>query len=124
MHGLPKGTDVSFLRETLLTQVCVGRHEVILHLLPPDPWSPPISITIEASVRLVAPSGEDLATEEPLEIAPVLLPLLGSTLSKVSILLPGTLRLTWSTGHVLDVIDSHDHYDSYTITNGDHVIAV
>jgi hypothetical protein len=37
---------------------------------------------------------------------------------------PGTLRLTWSSGHVLDIIDSVEHYESYTVTHGDRVIVV
>ena len=118
MHGLATDTDVSFLREAPLIQICVGENEVILRL------DPGISVTIESSVRLVSPGGEELISDESLQIAPAVLPLLGSTVADVSILPPGTLRLTWSSGHVLDVLDSVEHYESYTITHGDDVIAV
>ena len=124
MYGLPIDTDVSFLRGALLTQVCVGQNELILNLYPESPYSQPVSIMFTAFARLVGPDVEELIAEESLQIAPALLQLLGSTVSSVSILPPGTLRLIWTSGHVLDVIDSEEHYESYTITNGNRVIVV
>lgn len=124
MNGLAADTDLTFLNEAQLEQICVGRHQVSINLVRPDPSDPPIYIAIESSVRFVSPAGEEFVSEESLEISPALLPLLGSTVTDVSILPPGTLRLTWSSGHVLDVIDSVEHYESYTIANGDTVIVV
>jgi hypothetical protein len=49
---------------------------------------------------------------------------LGSSISEVSIVPPGTLRLTWSSGHILNVLDSWEEFESYTVTNGDTVIVV
>jgi hypothetical protein len=62
--------------------------------------------------------------EEPRTIGRAILPLLGSSISEVSIVPPGTLRLTWSSGHILNVLDSWEEFESYTVTNGDTVIVV
>jgi hypothetical protein len=118
MYGLPADTDLSFLKDATLIQVCVGENEIILNL------HPQISIMFTAVVRLLNQGGEELVSEESLQLAPALLPLLGSTVADVSIVPPGTLRLAWSSGQVLDLIDSEEHYESYTITNGDKVIVV
>jgi hypothetical protein len=42
----------------------------------------------------------------------------------VSIVPPGTLRLTWSSGHVVDIVDSWKEFESYTVTTDDKVIVV
>jgi len=123
-RGLAAETDVSFLKEAQLVQICVGRHDVILNLIRPDPYDPPISISIESSVRLVSPGGEELTSEESPQVAQTVLPLLGSTVADVAVLPPGTLRLTWSSDYVLDVVDSVTRYESYSITSGDQVIVV
>jgi hypothetical protein len=118
MYGLPNDTDLSFLKDATLIQVCVGENEIILNL------HPQISIMFTGVVRLVSPGGDEMTSEESLQIAPALLPILGSTVVEVSFVPPGTLRLVWSSGHLLDLIDSEEHYESYTITNGDKVIVV
>jgi hypothetical protein len=124
MRGLPADTDVSFLKGALLIQVCVGQNEVIIRLYPRT--TPPYEISIMSTslIRLVSPDGAKLASEGSVQIAPALLSLLGSTVADVSILQPGTLRLTWSSGPVLDLVDSNEKYESYTITNGGDVIVV
>lgn len=124
MNGLPADTNVNFLRARRLSDVGVSSHEVILRLKTGDPYLPVASIHIESSVRLAGPGGEELITDESPQIASALLPLLDGTVKDVSILPPGTLRLIWSTGHILDVCDSVENYESYHITNGDDVIVV
>lgn len=118
MHGLATDADVRFLRLAEFESLTVSRHEVVLHLFPR------ISINVTAFVRLVSPDGEELISEESLQIARAMLSLVGSTVADVSIVPSGTLRSTWSSGHVLDLIDSEEHYESYTIQNGDQVIVV
>jgi hypothetical protein len=125
MHGLPADTDLSFLVGAELVQVCIGYNEVVLHFLRPDnPTAPYPSITIESEVRLVYPNEREFTSDAPLAIGPTLLPLLRIPITMASAVPPGTLRLQVSSGHVLDVIDAEEHYESYTVTNGNHVIVV
>lgn len=118
MYGLPVETDLSFLRSAALIQVCIGENETILNL------HPRISIMIASSVQIVLPSGPPSTLEDPKLIGPAMLPLLGSPIAEVSIVPPGTLRLIWSSGHILDILDSWKEFESYTVTNGDTVIVV
>jgi hypothetical protein len=53
-----------------------------------------------------------------------MLPLLGTTIAGASVVPPGTLRLTWSNGHVLEIMDSSERYESYVVTCGDKLIVV
>jgi hypothetical protein len=126
LNGLAAGTDVSFLVGASLTQVCVGQNEVILNLSPAgDPWTDPgASITVQSAIRLVLPTEMEFTSDAPVLIGPALLPILGSAVAGAAVVQPGTLRLTWSSGHVLDIIDSVEHYESYIVTHGDKVTVV
>jgi len=125
LNGLPAGTDVSFLVGATLTQVCIGQHEVNLNLSSGNPWTDPgASITVESAIRLVLPTQAEFTSDAPALIGPALLPLLGSAVSSASVIQPGTLRLAWTSGHVLDIIDSVEHYESYTVNHGDNIIVV
>jgi hypothetical protein len=125
MNGLPADTDLTFLVGAELVDVCIGHNEVILHFLPADdPTAPYPSITIESEVRLVFPNKREFTSDAPLTIGPALLALLRVPITGASAAPPGTLRLQLSSGHVLEVIDSSEHHESYTITNGDRVIVV
>jgi hypothetical protein len=117
-RGLPIGTDLSFLAHAILIQLCVGENEVILHL------EPSIAITIESSVRLEHSDGALFSSEDAREMASRLLPLLGKRIVEASVARPGSLRLTWTDGEVLDVLDSSKPYESYSIMHGDSLIVV
>ncbi len=126
MHGLAADTDLEFLVGSTLGQVCIGEHQVILNLLPRgDPWTDPgTSITVESSVRLEMPTQAEFVSDAKLLLGPALVPLLGATVTDASVVPPGTLRLAWSSGHILDILDSHEHYESYVVQHGDRVIVV
>jgi hypothetical protein len=118
MYGLPVGTDVSFLMESSLVQVCIGENETILNM------HPRISIMIASVVRVIPPGGAESAFEDSRQLGTALLPVLGSSVTDVSIVPPGTLRLTWSSGYVIEIIDSWKEFESYTVTNADRTIVV
>jgi hypothetical protein len=126
VNGLPPDTDVSFLRGATLGQICIGTNELILNIQPAgDPRiEPGTSIMTECAVRLVQPTREEVTSDDSTVLGPLLVPLLGIAVSSVSILAPGTLRLTWASGHILDLIDSESRYESYVITHGKKVIVV
>jgi len=118
VYGLPADTDLDFLTGSQLIQVSVGENETILRL------EPDISIMVASAVHLIEPDGSDVNLTDAREIGARLLPLLGDQIVAATVIPPGTLRLSWSPGSVLEIIDSWDRFESYTITCGDRVIVV
>jgi hypothetical protein len=96
----------------------VGENETILRL------DPDISIMVASAVHVTEPGGTDVYLTHAREVGARLLSLLGDHIAAVMAILPGTLRLSWSSGSVLEIIDSWDRFESYTITNGDRTIVV
>lgn len=119
MYGFPPDTNVDFLVGARLTQVCVGENEVIVRYSPDG-----ISVMIATTVRLTEPNTTQHVLEDARETGSALLPLLGCVVSEVSTKPDGTLRLRWSSDHVLEVLDSSKEYESYTIHHGDTTIVV
>ena len=118
MYGLTPETDFSFLKDATLVQVAIGENEVILR------FYPQCSIMIASSVSIYAPGEPEALLEDARQIGISLLPILGTDIAGASAIPPGTLRLTWRSGHTLDVLDSWRDYESYTVTTGDRVIVV
>jgi Family of unknown function (DUF6188) len=100
MYGLPETTDLSFFQGESLIQVCVGQNEVILQL------SGHISVMLASLIRLKSPTGEERLIEDARQSGAALLPLIGSSVSAVHAVSPGTLRLAWISGEVLQILDS------------------
>jgi hypothetical protein len=125
MYGLPSDTDLNFLLSATLTQVCIGENEIILNLHPAGAkLSPRIEIMSASSIRLCR-NGEDWSTfSESVIAAPAVLGLLGETISKTSIVGTGTLRIGWSSGTELELLDTFDRYESYTIKHSEEIIVV
>lgn len=117
MDGLPLDIDLDFMIGTQLIQVAIGENEVVLHL------EPPTSIAIGGAIRLNADRGHrehlDAAT-----IGTALVPLLGESIREASAQAGGVMRIVWSSGAVLDLLDSWDQYESYTVTHDGRVIVV
>lgn len=118
MYGFSSDTNVDFFVGAQLSQVCVGENEVILHC------HPSISVMIASTVRLTEPNTTQRLLEDSRETGSALLPLLGSVVSDVSATPDGTLRLHWSSEHVLEILDSWEEFESYTIQHGDATIVV
>lgn len=118
MYGLPFDTDLGFLQDAPLIQVCAGENEMILNL------HPNISIMIASSVRITAPRESESAFDDARDIASAMLPLVGSRVTDIAIIPPGTSRLSWSSGHVLDIVDSWREFESYIVSHGDETIVV
>jgi hypothetical protein len=118
VYGLPSDTDLDFLKGSQLIQVSVGENETILR------FDPGISIMVASAVHLIEPGRTDANLCDAREVGSRLLPLLGDHIAAAVAIPPGTLRLAWSSGTVLEIIDSWDRFESYTITYGDRVIVV
>jgi hypothetical protein len=118
MYGLPIDTDLSFLQDAILIQVCIGENETILRL------HPGVAIMIASNVRLVTPTGEEQTFETSIGFGSAVLSVLGDNVSSASVEPPGTLKITWSSGHILYIVDSWSDFESYTVTHGEDVIVV
>lgn len=118
MYGIPPGADLSFLLGTTLIQVCIGRHETILHL------EPTTSIMLASDVRVLE-SELTVDLRSALVVGAPLARLLSESITGVDGRADGTLRLFWTKADVVvEIIDTWDKYESYVITQGPRVVVV
>ena len=118
MYGLPKDLDLSFLKDAILLQVCIGENEVILN------FDKGISITIESRFCFRSTSGNESIFEDAPSSAAFLVELLSDSITDVLGHLDGTLRLSFDTGETLSIYDDNAEYESYLIKHGEIVIVV
>ena len=118
MYGLPLDTDFEFMVGAQLIQVGIGENEVILH------FEPPTSITIAGEARLTIDGRLAEQFAGATVIGTALVPLLGDSIREASAHPGGLLRIAWTAGAILELLDSWDRYESYTVTCGDRVIVV
>jgi len=118
MYGLRSDVDLGFLADACLVQVCVGENEVILN------FEPGISIMIAANVRLSRPEMLPELIEDSRVLGPALVSLLGDSVEGASVRPGGTLRMVWRTGAIVELLDSWEQFESYTVTHGDSVLVV
>ena len=119
MYGLPKDFDCTTLEGLVLEQICFTRFQVALH------FDRRTMIVIEggfryADSRLAQPHETPTF---PLETSD-LMRLLEHKVTAVDGRPNGTLHFTFDNGHILDFLDSSEHYESYHIRQGDRVIVV
>lgn len=118
MYGLPSTVDLSFLNGIHLLQVCVGVNEVILN------FYPDVTITITScfhildnGVKMESRSSRNCTISK-------LIDLLDETVIDVKGERCGTLRIAFSGGAVIVLMDDSPEFESYTIRHGDVVIVV
>lgn len=118
MFGLPEDVDLSFLVHATLLQVCLGESETIMNL------EPGISMMI-ASVMVLEIAGEERREfDSTLDCARFLVPLLGQSIVGVDGQPDGRLTLDWSGDVRLEILDSYEEFESYTIRQGNTLIVV
>lgn len=119
MYGLPLDTDLRFLEERALQQVCIGANEAILN------FDDGVSLTIQTDVAHMSPEGNLIALYRSiLPSVPTLVGLINATVKNARAMSPGTLVLRFSTGDVLEIYDSSTEYESYQVWHGSDVIIV
>jgi len=118
MYGSIEEVDLRFLVGSELIQVCIGENEVVLRL------NPDISVMIASNVVVANGEGEGRLYEDSRELGAGLLPLLGSRVISAEGTSEGTLIISWDIGPSISILDTWEHYESYTIRNGDDVIVV
>jgi hypothetical protein len=120
MNGLPPDIDLSFFAGKELHQVCIGRHQAILH------FDDNVSLSIESEIAHISHQGEIMAIYKTIpSAAPTLVSLLNRTVKSATSKPPGTLILEFSNSEILEIYDSNaPHYESYQIGFGDKIIVV
>jgi hypothetical protein len=118
MYGLQIGVDLSFFVGTALSQVCIGANELILN------FDSDISVTVESRIALTSPGTATEQFDNLRASAALLVGLLELQVATVEARPEGTLRLQFKTGHILDLYDTSETYESYQIRHGSDVIVV
>lgn len=103
MYGLPVDTDLSFFHGAMLSQLCVGENEVIMH------FGDSLSVLIASTID-VERDDDQRELDDPRSQARSLLDLLGQSVSSASVLPGGTTQLIWSDGTALRMRDSWSEY--------------
>jgi hypothetical protein len=118
MYGLPDNTDLNFLTGARLLQVCVGENEVIAN------FDLEISIMIASTARVAGRAGLSDSLDSATELGIALFPLLGCAIEGASGTSNGTLQLAWDDGTIVEIFDSFEDFESYTLRNGADLIIV
>ncbi len=117
MYGLSADVDLQFIEGGTLIQACIGENEVVLR------FDNDVSVMVASNVRLTH-DGSSILIEDAREVGRRVTELLGDQITSAQGSPDGTTTLRWARGAVLDLLDTWDAYESYTITHGDAVIVV
>jgi Family of unknown function (DUF6188) len=119
MYGLDMTIDLSFLIGREAIQIAIGQYQVIFA------FDEDVRISVESEFRHISPDG-DVSTWQPRapQTAAATLRLLGAKVEKVSGQKDGTLKLTFSGGDTLTILDSSKDYQSYDISCPGRTIVV
>lgn len=120
MYGIPADTDLSFLRNMTLTQVCFGPYDLQLAFLEQR-----THISITSTIGYALPDGtyaeRSIAPQEGvisfLDDPFPLLRLLMKKVTEVSWTLEGTLTLEFEGAVSIQIYDDNGPYESYTVTH-------
>ena len=119
MYGLDMTMDLSFLVGREAIQIAIGQYQVIFN------FDEDVRISVESEFRHISSDG-DISNWHPRapHTAAATLRLLGAKIEKVSGHKDGTLKLTFSGGDTLTILDSSKEYQSYDITCPGRTIVV
>jgi cytoskeletal protein RodZ len=119
MYGLPDSFDASVLVARILEQICFTENQVTLQ------FDGAVDITVESA--LMHGDRRNESSHQVIRV-PVqesnLMRLLGSSVVASSSNNEGTLKLIFSNGDVLQILDDSEDYESYQLRIGETVIVV
>jgi hypothetical protein len=118
MFGLPLDETFGFLRHRELEQLCFGWHTEILRF---DGY---VEVSVEGNLGIAQAGMDEVVYEDLRETAPILIRQLGLTITDVWTTPPYSLTFRFENDVTVRVIDSNQHYESFQISNGDHLIVV
>jgi Family of unknown function (DUF6188) len=120
MYGLRGDVDLSFLTGREVIQICVGVYQVQFG------FDEDVRISVQGQFNYFDGDADWIWRPEPgaSEVAARTVTLLGSTIESFHGHEDGTLKLTFSTGQRLTILDNSKEYESYDITRPGHTIVV
>jgi Family of unknown function (DUF6188) len=112
MYGLKKGIDLSFLKDRELIQAATGLYHIQFA------FDEEVQIGVEGDFHYFDGTAEFSWKPEPAysHVAARTVALLGATIRALEAQEDGTLRLSFSNGHRLIIVDSSEQYEFYSIT--------
>lgn len=111
MHGFRDSSDFAFLRSLEVEQVCLGQYQTQIHFYPQG------RISIEGQyVHGITSEGREIVQLRSSCGPNELYRLLGQSVTDVVVLCDTTLRLSFSNGDTLALIDDTDQYESFIIS--------
>lgn len=117
MYGLPAGVDFRFFVHCILTQVCVGAHEVILR------FGDELAAIVEGKLGIQLGDAPERVYEDLRLVAVELIQLIEVPVVDV-IPEPDLLTLVFGNGCHVRIYDSEAHYESFQIRYGDTLYVV
>jgi hypothetical protein len=118
MYKIDPNESFGFLINCEVSQICYGLYDILLNL------SNNVSISIESKLRLH--HGESVLEIEPGQFnnASDLNKLIGCTISEANIIGDKELRIRFSSGSELALLDTKEHFESFSISSpkGDIIV--
>jgi hypothetical protein len=108
VFGLDVSQSFDFFVGGLLSQVCVGQNELILH------FDNDTRMLVESELRIRSPHAESHFSDS-VEAGRAATYLLGLEVSSARAMSDRTLRIEFGTAASVEVYDSESHYESFTV---------
>jgi len=118
MYGLKNTEDISFLLNACVSQIVVSQSALKID------FDQPIRLTI-LSAFAVSITGQPMRRfDGSVEDAIALFPLISNVITAAKATTSGGLQVNFSSGAQLEIFDDSKQYESFTISNGDHLIVI
>ncbi|HET7332011.1 hypothetical protein [Dyella sp.] len=118
MYRLKSTTDLSFLSDVCIEQLCVSAGALTIG------GDNRVSIKIFASFAISTLGRSYTRFNGSVEDAMALLPLIGDCIREAKATVDGGMQVDFKSGAVLMVFDDSDQFESFTIEYGDLLIVV
>lgn len=119
VHGFSADADFGFLRGLTVEQICLGQYQTQIH------FNNGTSMSMEGRYVHQMPSGNRQVDQPPSSCGPnELFRLLGAAVISATVISPDTLRVHFSNGDILLLMDKTDLYESFQFRTGDLLIIV
>lgn len=118
MYGLKSTEDLSFLLNACVSQIVVGKSALKID------FDQQTCLAIFSAFATRGANQTKVRFNGSAEDATALFPLIGDIVTDAKATTGGGLQLDFQSGALLEVFDDSKQYESFTISNGDHLIVI